>query len=363
MGYVFVFMLVAVVAVVYVRRRARRRMLDLKLALVGFEASGKTVFSGCMFHEMRVPGREGIFLDTTPENASSLLALYNATADTDAGFPGGTAKGELREWSFTVKARSAAGVAEVARFSYLDFAGESLREMYGAAPNPQTRQLHARFTGADVLMGILDGLEVKHYLEGRPGPKFHEDLGSLLALLSNHRKAVNFVLTKWDLIEDEYSFRHVIERLLQIEIFARFVQSQELVGTCRLIPVSSVGPGFVVEEGDEMLKNPGKQINPVRVELPIACALPDAVISAQNGPRTPSPLLDWAKAVRVNVHLPLGIIDVGLDRRRPDPTATTTAKTPMAVAQLIRYCYDRISQFDRDFPESHLVHFTDSRER
>ena len=190
MGYVVVVVLLAAGGIVYVRRRTRRRMLDLRLALVGFEASGKTVFSGCMFHELRVPGREGIFLDTTPESASSLLALYNATADTDAGFPVATAKGELREWPFSVKAKSAGGVAEVARFSYLDFAGESLREMSGAAPNPQTTKLRARFAGADVLMGVLDGLEVKHYLEGRPSPKFHEDLGSLLAVLSNHRKAV-----------------------------------------------------------------------------------------------------------------------------------------------------------------------------
>ncbi len=362
MGYVVVVVLLAAGGIVYVRRRTRRRMLDLRLALVGFEASGKTVFSGCMFHELRVPGREGIFLDTTPESASSLLALYNATADTDAGFPVATAKGELREWPFSVKAKSAGGVAEVARFSYLDFAGESLREMSGAAPNPQTTKLRARFAGADVLMGVLDGLEVKHYLEGRPSPKFHEDLGSLLAVLSNHRKAVNFVLTKWDLIEDHYSFRQVIERLLQIEIFAKFVQSQELVGTCRLIPVSSVGHGFVVEEGDEMHKKPGKQINPVRVELPIACALPDAVIAAQNAPRNRSALMGWAKAVRVNVHLPLGVLDVGLERRRGELTATTTAKTPIAVAQLIRYCYDRLSEFDREFPESHLVHFTGSRE-
>lgn len=361
MGYFFVAVAV-VVAIVYFRRRARRRMLDLKLALVGFEASGKTVFSGCMFSELRVPGREGIFLDTTPESASSLLSLYNTTADTDIGFPSATAKGELREWRFTVKARSPAGVVEVARFSYLDFAGESLREMSGGAPNPQTRHLRARFAGADVLMGVLDGAEVKHYLEGRPSPGFYKDLGSLLTLLSNHRKAVNFVLNKWDLIEDHYSFPHVIERLMQIAIFAKFIQSQEQVGTCRLIPVSSVGPGFVTEEDDGMHKNRGKQINPVRVELPIACALPDAVIAAQNAPRAPSALLGWAKAVRVDVHLPLGILDVGLGRRRSE-AAATTAKTPMAVAQLIRYCYDRLSQFERDFPESDLVRFTDPGER
>src|SRR5216683_5611085 len=87
-----IFMAVVALIVVWVRKRKRRARenLDLTLAVVGFEASGKTVFIGSMFNELRVPDASGVFLDTTPENAGKLLALYNTTADTDKQFPDST---------------------------------------------------------------------------------------------------------------------------------------------------------------------------------------------------------------------------------------------------------------------------------
>ena len=184
---------IVVLIVVWVRKRQRRsrETLDLTLAVVGFESSGKTVYLGSMFNKLRVPDASGVFLDTTPENVGKLLALYDTTADTDKEFPPATGKGELIEWPFTVKVRSATGVTDIGNFSYLDFAGESLRDLYSDAPNPETQWLHARFEGADILMAALDGLQVKRYMENRPSPGFRGDLGTLLALLSKHHKAVN----------------------------------------------------------------------------------------------------------------------------------------------------------------------------
>ena len=122
---------IAAVIVIWMRKRKRRttrqhtrKTLELTLAVVGFEASGKTVFTGSMFNELRVPDASGVFLDTSPENASKLLALYNTTADTDKKFPNSTNKGEMVEWPFTVKARSAAGVTEVGKLS--DFPRSSI---------------------------------------------------------------------------------------------------------------------------------------------------------------------------------------------------------------------------------------------
>ena len=325
----------------------------MTIAFVGFEGSGKTVYSGCMFHEMRVPGPEGIFLHAEPKNSAALVGLYNQTADTNSGFPDATAKGDIREWPFTVRAKSHAGVIDVARFSYLDFAGESLRELTGADPNPVTQKLGERFSRSDVLMGVLDGLEVKRHLEGQATSRFYDDLGSLLALLANHKKAVNFVLTKWDIIQDDYDLHQVSERLLQIPMFSKFVGSQRVVGGCRLIPVSSVGHDFVTEEGDSMRKKAGKQINPERVEIPIACALPDAVI-AQSFSRTQSPLLKWAKSVGMSIDVPVpGPIHVSIPLRRPK---INTGRAPVHVRQLLDYCRDRTMNFEREFPDSNLEH-------
>ena len=354
------FVLIAVVALVvfWVRKRKRRanETLNLTLAVVGFEASGKTVFIGSMFNELRVPDASGVFLDTSPENAGKLAALYNATADTDKKFPNSTNKGELIEWPFTVKMKAAAGVTDIGNFSYLDFAGESLRDLYTSAPNPETQQLYARFKGADIMMAALDGLQVKRYMENRPLPGFHDDLGTLLALLSNHHKAVNLILTKWDILEDQYTFRHVVERLLQISQFANFVRSQRILGVCRLIPVSSVGPGFVREDGNAMRKIPGKLINPVRVEIPVACALPDALTALRRKPDAVrrSTLLTWAKAMKLN----LGLIQIDLSSVGSAAAAVTPAQsTPAAISQLVRYCSAKVGRLESDFPESDLVRF------
>lgn len=351
--------LVIIALMVYLnwRKTPAAKKLDLKLAVVGFEGSGKTVYVGCMFDRLRIPGAEGIFLHAAPEHAGKLLGLYQKTADVDAPFPGGTAKGELTEWPLIVKARSAAGASEVAKISYLDFAGESLRDIY-RAPNPETRQLHSRFTGADVLMAVLDGVEVKHFMEDSPGRTFFTDLGTLLALLSNHQKAANLILTKWDVLEKDYTFSQVAGRLLEIDVLADFVRSQRMVGACRLLPISSLGQGFVVQEAaGGMRKQPGKAPNPVRVDLPIACALPDAVTAAGNRaeePRFARAVLAWARAVSIGV----GPFSLGLERdgiQYAQYAMNATSRTPASTAQLIRYCQDRVTRLEAEFPESDLV--------
>ncbi len=222
----------------------------------------------------------------------------------------------------------------------------------------ETQRLHTRFKDADILMAALDGLQVKRYMENRPLPEFHGDLLTLLGLLSNHHKAVNLILTKWDILEDHYTFRQVVERLFQIKKFADFVESQRSLGICRLIPVSSVGPGFVREDGNAMRKISGKVIDPVRVEVPIACALPDA-LTAQRwkpGSTRPSRLLRWAKVMKLN----LGMIQFDFNALSPPPAATTltaTQSTPAAISQLVRYCVGKLARLESDFPESDLVRF------
>jgi hypothetical protein len=393
-GILVALIVIAVVAVLVVRAvNKRRKPLEFKLSVVGFEACGKTVLLGCMYNELRVPDQDGIFLDTAPENAGKLLALYNATANPDAEFPDPTSK-SLTEWPFTVKAKSGTGTTDVAHFSYLDFSGESLRDLFTTAINPETQRLYDRFKNSDVLLAALDGLQVKRFLEGRPSPRFHQDLGTLLALLSNHQRAVSLVLTKWDILEDHYTFRQVVDRLLQISQFANFVKAQQVFGSCRLIPVSSVGPGFVVEEGDYMRKVPGKQIHPVRVDLPIACALPDALaVARKQQASTPAAaaqqqpglfgetgqqqsglfavgqqkvssaqtvLLSWAQTVKVSLATQMTAVDSS--RLGALSSYLTYAKgTPAAVAQLVTFCRNRVARFDAAFPESDLVGFMTRR--
>jgi hypothetical protein len=147
--------------------------------------------------------------------------------------------------------------------------------------------------------------------------------------------------------------------LFQINQFAGFVRAQQALGVCRLIPVSSVGPGFVREDGNAMRKVSGKIINPVRVDVPIACALPDALTTARQRKANASGqsrLLMWASTMKLN----LGMLQVDLSSLRQPPASpylSPTLNTPAAIGQLVRYCDGRLGQFERDFPESNLVKF------
>ena len=184
-------------------------------------------------------------------------------------------------------------------------------------------------------------------------------MAAIPVILSDHQKPVNLILTKWDILEDQYSFRQVVERLCQIKQFEKFVRAQAVPGICRLIPVSSVGPGFVHEEGNAMRKVVGKVINPVRVEVPVACALPDALTAVRTvkpASTRASNLMRWAGTMKLN----MGILTVDLAALNAPHAASYLSAalgTPAATGQFIRYCEDRLTQFDREFPESDLVRY------
>ena len=105
-----------------------------------------------------------------------------------------------------------------------------------------------------------------------------------------------------------------------------------------------------------MRKIPGKVINPVRVEVPIACALPDALVSERRRPDSAgrARLLTWAKAMKLN----LGLVQIDLSSfGAASATITPGPNTPAAVSQLVRYCSGKLDRLESEFPESDLVRF------
>jgi hypothetical protein len=357
-----------------VMRRRRRSAVELKrpsirVAAAGFEKAGKTVYLGSMFATLRVPGKDLVLLSTRWDLEGRLMELHRRTADTHEPFPDATAKGNTEAWPFTISVKLQQGVVEVADFTYLDFAGETLRDMYQASLNPATQELKERFEDADVLMGVLDGALVNAYLKGNAPSAFFEDLGTLLSLLSRHPRPTQLILTKWDLLEGAYPFGVVVDRLFQLESFRNFVGSQTSVGgTCRLIPVSAVGPGFARQVGDAMVKNAGEKVQPTMTELPVACAVGDAITRAlvaadrRNIPsaRRQARMRDW-----VTVTYKFAIGPAKIDIHRPDmlrrmdeqigrvPARHLDADHDASV-RLLRYCQRRLEQLDATYPESNL---------
>ena len=108
-----------------------------------------------------------------------------------------------------------------------------------------------------------------------------------------------------------------------------------------------------------MRKVAGKVINPVRVEVPVACALPDALTAIRRvkpGSARASNLMRWAGTMKLNI----GLITLDLAALNAPPAVSCPSAalgTPAATSQFIRYCEGRLTQFDREFPESDLVRF------
>lgn len=109
------------------------------------------------------------------------------------------------------------------------------------------------------------------------------DLNYILPEMENNGNPVHFIITKWDLIQGQYSLKQVRDRLLQIPGFKQFVEQRKSAEIpVRLIPVSSIGPDFAeskVQNGVvTMTKKAGAMPHPFNVEMPLACVIPDKLI-------------------------------------------------------------------------------------
>ena len=106
----------------------------------------------------------------------------------------------------------------------------------------------------------------------------HKDLPNILPTMSQSGldNPVHFVISKWDLLNGNFSLEAIRNRFLLIPDFKRLVQSRVEAGSqVRLIPVSSVGNNFTIPQPDgSMKKIAGRQPEPFQVEMPIACVLP-----------------------------------------------------------------------------------------
>lgn len=106
-----------------------------------------------------------------------------------------------------------------------------------------------------------------------------KDLPSITKRMHKSIVPIHFVISKWDLIEDEFSLKQVRERLLEIPDFQDLIRVRNAANSpVRLIPVSSIGSGFAIPQADGgMKKILGAVPRPFQLETPLACVLPDGL--------------------------------------------------------------------------------------
>ncbi|MFG2880421.1 hypothetical protein ACGFYU_36320 [Streptomyces sp. NPDC048337] len=93
---------------------------------------------------------------------------------------------------------------------------------------------------------------------------------------------VSFVITKWDLLSDLHPnderirLEFVQDLLTSNDHFRTLVKIQGATRVVRLIPVSSVGPGFAtVDPTGRIVKLPQGIVHPTRVDVPLSAVVPD----------------------------------------------------------------------------------------
>jgi hypothetical protein len=246
---------------------------------LGPSGSGKTVFMAAMYRQLRIKRRDtDFFLKTDHATAVHMNSVFNAVANPQEEWPASTRIPS--EWEFGLTVTTPAGDFEPLKFSYLDYSG-GWHTAPGAAEDERYRDAMEKVAGADALLSLVDGAGVRACLRGEPyGRRFLDfELSRSLEIVQQTRCPVHFAVTKWDLLEGEHNLAEVRDLLLGDDNFSDLIRgrSDSPAGPIRLIPVSSVGPGFAAMQPNGQMRKLGPPARPCRVEVPFAYLLHDHI--------------------------------------------------------------------------------------
>jgi len=253
-------------------------MNTYSIIMLGPRGSGKTVFLASLYKKLSTQGDTGFFLEVdSPDLANDLHNYYTEIAY-DEQWPSSTRKD--KEWIFNCQIQTNnLKIYSACKFTYLDYGGGRLTD-YAEKEN---REFSNKVQNADIMLGLLDGQKIIALMQ-------HEKQGSIwainelpkmLSLMQRFEKPIQFVISKWDIVEDKYSLQDILDLLLGIEEFKNLVKKRNNAGIpIRIIPVSAVGKEFVTLQSDgSMVKNLNVLPRPFQVEVPLACVLPDLIQS------------------------------------------------------------------------------------
>ena len=244
----------------------------------GASGSGKTVFLASMFKNLSLQGDDGFYLNVDDRQQQKILNLVYTDLIAGGVWPTETKYSEISEWSFTCCVKNVESLDSYAacRFVYYDYAGGRFTDM-----DEDDTQLQEVIKSSDAILGLLDGQKILALMNNDRNPKLelflNKDLPEIIKWMSDCFVPIQFVISKWDLLEGNFSLQQISDRLLEIPQFAALIRDRNQQGyPVRLIPVSSVGMDFVKPDSDGgMTKIPGATPYPFLVEVPVSCVIPD----------------------------------------------------------------------------------------
>lgn len=254
-------------------------MRDYLVVVLGGRGSGKTVFLASMANKLTTPGYASFYLGADPMKQRNLNNIYHEMAY-KLTWPPATGE-EIYEWPFQVKVSANDGKTySICQMRYIDYSGAKWME--DGTGNADDELFNKYINQADCLLGLLDGEKLLNFLKGEDHKgKLHQEILTISqdALRSEKRAPVHYLISKWDLFDNQYTLEAVRGKLLEIEAFENVIQQRaRWNNTVRLIPVSSVGYDFAQRNPEGFMRIvAGKLPQPVNVEMPFACVLPDAI--------------------------------------------------------------------------------------
>jgi hypothetical protein len=263
----------------------RNPVPDIKVMLLGFRQSGKTVQLGATNFAMSV-GDESVRLQAYPRTLVGLGSMVSNLIGETPGLPPGNILGKVAEWDFRVQAagENPNRWQTISRLRYVDYAGEHGTDVFKAHSVPENspnaygaNTLLSAVQTYDIVMAVLDGAKVAQLMMGHPPADFEAELFQMMALWSQGAQGFGqVVLTKYDLLQD-YGLRAVVDRLDTYESFSR-LRDVSPAKPIRLIPVSAFGlNGYLTMTQNGVARDPNKQWHPLNPTMPLACAFADIV--------------------------------------------------------------------------------------
>jgi GTPase SAR1 family protein len=254
-------------------------MKTYKIITLGASGAGKTVFLSSMFRALSIQGDYTFFLEIEDRTKEKILNAIYTNVITGDSWPEGTRYSEVSEWTFTCRVQTPTLESYTAcQFTYFDYAGGRLTD--SSEEDPEFDSIVEQATS---VLGLLDGSKIYELMKESKNllvdTFLNKDLPNIIKHMRKSTVPIHFVISKWDLIEDEFSLKQVRERLLKIPDFQELIRMRNFANSpVRLIPVSSIGSGFAIPQlNGGMKKILGAVPHPFQLEAPLACVLPDGL--------------------------------------------------------------------------------------
>ncbi|XWK90053.1 MAG: hypothetical protein U7127_08400 [Phormidium sp.] len=371
-------------------------MNNYSVIVLGPSGCGKSIFLASLFHVFSTQGKFGFFLRVKDPEKQKILNKIHTDLTIGEDWPPGTQG--ISEWQFTCYFQD----LKACTITYIDYAGGHLTDT-DISKDQEKSSIMNDITDyakeADSVLAILDGQKLLEFMKDKDLSNKNvirwkgEHLSNLMLTINNicdnKDISVNFMISKWDLLQGRYSLLEIKERLLKdVELFNDVV-GRRTRANCqiRLIPVSSLGSDFAIFQDGKMKKRSVKP-DPINVEACLAFALTGKPRNQSGRAKQKSfkvTVWDWAMIgflffITMTLYSTMNLLSVytivpGLiiaiiyfafrlilkrNNRNTKQRANKTLSSEEAFEQILIKCEEIKKKFAQEFPDSDLAVYSDS---